>query len=213
MAKKSAGERLFQRALRRKLAPPKDNGIHGAPMGAPLPHGRRLRIKPTRLPSRMLAGRTMQARLRPASAPPAVTPQAPQQPRPRRVPGNRVVLHERIFPPIPTHGSPASGAPPQKKTGAIEISAEYRAPHTLRTKTGRPCRTDRWFDRMGLCYDSGAPEDSRGGFNDPWLWVGGGGFRCYYPQSTKRDFAAMFSSGSTGRWLNSWSQKSNYIEF
>ena len=95
VAKKTAGERLFPTgvAAKTKAPPPKDNGIHGAPDGAAsiATHGRRLRIKPTRLPSRMLAGRTMQARLRPASAPPAVTPQAPQQPRPRRI-----TLHARI---------------------------------------------------------------------------------------------------------------------
>ena len=95
----------------------------------------------------------------------------------------------------------------------IVIAEEFRTPHTLRTKTGKHCRTDRWFDRCGLCYDSGLPETSPGGADHPMLWIGGTGFRCYYPRSTRSDFASMMSSGSTGRWLKAWSQRSSYVSF
>jgi hypothetical protein len=36
-------------------------------------------------------------------------------------------------------------------------------------------------------------------------------FVCYYPGSTRADWRAILTSGSSGRWLNAWSQKSAYI--
>jgi hypothetical protein len=151
------------------------------------------------------------ARGRPFTQPP---PRGPQTAQP-------VVIRERRYPSIPRHGPegferiepPTPTTEPRPSPGTLVIGAEFRAPHTLRTKKGKPCRTDRWFDRMGLVYDAGLPDDARGGYNDPWLWVGGSTFRVYYPGSTRADFAAMFSSGSTGRWLNAWSQKSSYVSF
>jgi hypothetical protein len=166
----------------------------------------RVGVKPERSPKR-----APQARGRPFVQPKPTGPETAQP----------AVLTERRYPTIPRHGPegferierPAATTEPRPQSGGLTIGAEFRAPHTLRDKHGKPCRTDRWFDRIGLVYDSSLPDDARGGYNDPWLWVGGSTFRCYYPGSTRADFAAMFASGSTGRWLNAWSQKSSYVSF
>ena len=109
-------------------------------------------------------------------------------------------------------GQPSHAVAPMP-AGGLVIGYELRPPHSLRTAKGKPCRTDRWFDRCGLVYDSSQPDEGPMGYNNPRLFLAGTAFRCYYPNSTRADFAAIMSSGSSGRWLNSWGQKSNYIQF
>ena len=117
--------------------------------------------------------------------------------------------------PVEVLGAPAppSHAVAPMPAGGLTIGYELRPPHSLRRAAGKPCRTDRWFDRCGLVYDSSQPTDGPMGFDNPRLFLAGTAFRCYYPNSTRADFAAIMSSGSSGRWLNAWSQKSSYVQF
>ena len=111
------------------------------------------------------------------------------------------------------------GAPAKPKTegkpgnGTIEIIEGTQAPvpHTLMDRHGRHCHTDRWFDFAFLCYNSSLPVEARGGRDDPYMGLRGREFVCYYPGSTLADWRAILASGSSGRWLTAWSQKSAYI--
>ena len=116
-------------------------------------------------------------------------------------------------PPTPSGGGQAPVAP--APIGGIEIMAgtENTPPHTYKTAEGKHCATDRWFDRCFLCFNPALPENAAGGKYNPWLGLSGRGFRCYYPGSSSADFKAIMTSGSSGRWLQSWSQKSHYTRF
>jgi len=90
---------------------------------------------------------------------------------------------------------------PAAESGIIILAGTTNhPPHTLTTKDGKHCATDRWFNGCGLCYDGALPADQRGGMHDPWLFLEGRDFRCYYPQSTISEFKAIMTSGSSGRW-------------
>ena len=95
----------------------------------------------------------------------------------------------------------------------ILLDQEVPVPHTLTTRTGRHCETNRWFDRAFLVYDPSIPPDQRGSENHPWFGVSGPGFRCYYPQSSEADFESILTSGSSGRWLHAYGQRANYVQF
>jgi len=87
-------------------------------------------------------------------------------------------------------------------------------PHTYKTAKGKFCATDRWFDLIALVYDIDKAEDEHGGKLHTMLALQGSGkYSVYYPESTVDDFRAIMQSGSSGRWLHKWSQKSNYKRF
>jgi len=112
--------------------------------------------------------------------------------------------------PIPAGAETA----PTGETGIkILFGTENTPPHTYTTKAGKHCATDRWFNDVFLCYDAGLAKGDRGGMYDPWLGLAGRNFRCYYPNSTAADFRSIMTSGSSGRWLHMWTQKSNYVRF
>ena len=86
--------------------------------------------------------------------------------------------------------------------------SERILPHTLVDKHGNRCATQKWINRAFLVIvrGPGRPADA-----PPKLGLGGPKFRCYYPNSTPDDMRAILGSGSSGRWLNAWGQKSNYV--
>ena len=88
--------------------------------------------------------------------------------------------------------------------------SERILPHTLVDKHGNRCATQKWINRAFLVIvrGPGRPADA-----PPKLGLGGPKFRCYYPNSTPDDMRALLGSGSSGRWLNAWGQKSNYVRF
>ena len=86
-------------------------------------------------------------------------------------------------------------------------------PHTYKTSKGTFCATDRWFDMCALVYNSTVADDDIGGKNNPMLALQGRDFSCYYPNSSIKDWQGIMTSGSSGRWLHRWSQKSNYVIF
>ena len=122
-------------------------------------------------------------------------------------------------PPSVPSGGGVQAPPSVTPAGGLTIGVEMRPPHTntrggnAHGKGGKPCRTDRWFDRAGLVYDASQPDDGPMGYNNPRLFLAGTTFRCYYPNSSRADFAAIMSSGSSGRWLHRWPEKSNYTTF
>jgi hypothetical protein len=104
--------------------------------------------------------------------------------------------------------------------GGVRILYDWYAqvPHTYWTtaKPGRPsvrCETDKWFNKEFLVYDPAAEPGTRGHVDSAWLGLSGPKFRCYYPASSIADWESLRDSGSGGRWLNAWSQKSKYIKF
>lgn len=92
------------------------------------------------------------------------------------------------------------------ETGVVRvIEGSLRSvPHTLVDKHGQKCRTDRWFNMAFLVFDPAGVVR---------LGLSGPGWRCYYPQSSGNDLASLLGSGSGGRWIDRWSEKSNYISF
>jgi hypothetical protein len=95
-------------------------------------------------------------------------------------------------------------------------------PHTYKTSKGEYCATDRWFDMCALVYDSSITDNeivdhvtvgTPGGRYKPMLALQGRDYSVYYPNSTEADYKAIMTSGSSGRWLHRWSQKSNYVRF
>jgi hypothetical protein len=86
-------------------------------------------------------------------------------------------------------------------------------PHTYTTRTGRHCLTDRWISEGFLVFDPGAEPPLHGSVDNPWFGMNGPKFRCYYPHSSVADWESCMTSGSSGRWLNRWPQKSVYIKF
>lgn len=99
--------------------------------------------------------------------------------------------------------------------GGPRVLLDYSIPppHTLTDAKGRYVETFRWFDRAFLVYDPSIPAGEKGSEHDPWFGISGPKFRCYYPNSSAADFQSMMTSGSSGRWLHAWSEKSNYVEF
>jgi len=100
-------------------------------------------------------------------------------------------------------------------TGGLQVLFDWirRLPHTYRTKTGAHCLTDRWISDGFLVYNPEYEPPARGSIDNPWFGLNGPKFRCYYPASSMADWESCMTSGSSGRWLNAWSQKSNYIRF
>lgn len=119
--------------------------------------------------------------------------------------------------PIPgttTGGEPSTpeAEPPTRESGIVILEGtQQHPPHTKTDSSGRFVDTDRWFDSVFLCYDASLPVNARGGRDDPYLGIHGREFSVYYPNSTRADWRAILTSGSSGRWLSSWSQKGNYI--
>jgi hypothetical protein len=103
-------------------------------------------------------------------------------------------------------GQPAGGV-------QIMLDKVFRLLHTRLTKDGRQCWTDRWINDAFLVYDPRLEPLARGGVDNPWLGLRGPKFRCYYPASGMADWELLQTTQSSGRWLNAWSQKSNYIKF
>lgn len=87
-------------------------------------------------------------------------------------------------------------------------------PHTLLDKNGKFCHTNNWFDSVALVYNTDVDDDAHGGKKHPMLALQKtGSYSVYYPNSTEEDFKGIMLSGSSGRWLHKWSQKSNYVRF
>jgi hypothetical protein len=103
----------------------------------------------------------------------------------------------------------------EKPGGGVQIMLDkvFRLLHTRLTKDGKECWTDRWINDAFLVYDPRLEPLSRGGVDNPWLGVRGPKFRCYYPASGMADWELLQTTQSSGRWLNAWSQKSNYVRF
>jgi hypothetical protein len=101
------------------------------------------------------------------------------------------------------------------QTGGLQVLFDWvrRLPHTYRTKEGRHCLTDRWISDGFLVYQPEFEPPPLGSIDNPWFGLNGPKFRCYYPASSMADWESCMTSGSSGRWLNLWSQKSNYIRF
>ena len=101
------------------------------------------------------------------------------------------------------------------QAGGLQVLFDWvrRLPHTYRTKTGKHCVTDRWISDGFLVYDPALEPPARGSIDNPWFGISGPKFRCYYPASSMADWESCMSSGSSGRWINAWSQKSLYIKF
>lgn len=104
--------------------------------------------------------------------------------------------------------------------GGVKILYDWYAqvPHTYWTtsKPGRPskrCETDKWFNKEFLVYDPAAEPGTAGHVDSAWMGLSGPKFRCYYPKSSIKDWENLRDSGSGGRWLNAWDQKSNYVRF
>ena len=104
--------------------------------------------------------------------------------------------------------------------GGVKILYDWYAqvPHTYHTtgkpgKPSKPCDTDKWFNKEFLVYDPAAEPGTAGHVDSAWMGLSGPKFRCYYPRSSVADWESLRDSGSGGRWLNAWSQKSNYIKF
>jgi len=114
--------------------------------------------------------------------------------------------------------------------GGIQILAgtSVPPPHTLQNAAGKFVPTYRWFDNAFLCYDPSIPvnpkaltdpdyakesANPKGSQFNPWFGLSGREFRCYYPNSGSYDYKSCITSGSSGRWLQAWSQKSNYVSF
>ena len=109
-------------------------------------------------------------------------------------------------------GEAGSGAAQTKACGIVILEGtQQHPPHTLMDKRGRHVHTDRWFDSVFLCYDSALPVEARGGRDDPMMGLHGRQFSVYYPASTRADWRSILTSGSSGRWLQSWSLKSSYV--
>lgn len=102
-----------------------------------------------------------------------------------------------------------------KRESGLEIVIGTEGPvhHSYRDKHGRACNTDKWFTACFLVYEKSKDLQERGGAGDPWFGLEGARFRCYYPASDAGDFRAILTSGSPGRWLHQWSQKSSYVRF
>lgn len=99
-------------------------------------------------------------------------------------------------------------AVPQGRGVVMIIPGSERIlPHTLIDRRGRKVQTQKWINRAFLVIFTS--QAARG----PMLGLAGPNFRCYYPNSSGDDLRAILGSGSSGRWLNAWSQKSNYIKF
>ena len=109
--------------------------------------------------------------------------------------------------------APQGGTTPSGSGIEIMAGTENQPPHTYKTASGAHCQTDRWFDSVFLCFDSALDDNSKGGKYNPWMGLAGRNFRCYYPGSSSADFKACMTSGSSGRWLQSWGQRSNYVRF
>lgn len=99
--------------------------------------------------------------------------------------------------------------------------SERILPHTLVDRHGRRVQTQKWINRAFLVV---VEDDQQriirlsGGFGPvdtsrAMLGLAGPKFRCYYPGSSKRDYDAVIGSGSSGRWLQRWPQKSLYVSF
>lgn len=99
--------------------------------------------------------------------------------------------------------------------GGLQVLFDWvrRLPHTYRTKTGAHCLTDRWISDGFLVFHPELEPGVRGSIDNPWFGLNGPKFRCYYPNSSMGDWESCMTSGSSGRWLNAWSQKSNYVRF
>ena len=164
----------------------------------------------------MLKGFT-QARL-PGPSPeppePPGTPPSPPSGGPTISPPPSFRKHRATKPFKTTTGgeTPEGGVGPAQGRGIVILEGtQQHPPHTLMDKHGRHVHTDRWFDSVFLCYDAGLPVEARGGRDDPMMGLHGREFSVYYPASTRADWKGMLTSGSSGRWLNSWALKSSYV--
>jgi hypothetical protein len=101
------------------------------------------------------------------------------------------------------------------KAGGLAVLFDWvrRLPHTYTTKKGRHCLTDRWISDGFLVYDPALEPPMPGSVDNPWFGINGPKFRCYYPHSSVADWESCMTSGSSGRWLNAWGQKSVYVKF
>lgn len=114
-------------------------------------------------------------------------------------------------------GGAAAVAPQQLWNGynGIQVLFDWvrRLPHTYRTDKGKHCLTDRWISDGFLVFDPSREPPAKGSIDNPWFGINGPKFRCYYPNSSLVDWESCMTSGSSGRWLHAWPQKSNYNKF
>lgn len=95
--------------------------------------------------------------------------------------------------------------PAGRGVAMILPGSERILPHTLIDKHGKRCKTQLWINRAFLVILTSRSE--------PVMGLAGPNFQCYYPNSSAEDFRAILGSGSSGRWLQAWPQKSNYVRF
>ena len=86
-------------------------------------------------------------------------------------------------------------------------------PHTYKTEKGTFCHTDRWFFECGLCFDTEKQPKERGGLEDPYFYLSGPNFRCYYPSMGANEFKSCMTSGSSGRWAHANGIHKNGISY
>lgn len=115
----------------------------------------------------------------------------------------------------PLLGTPSVSPTVAAASGGPRILLDYVVPppHTLTNDKGKYCETFRWFNKAFLVYDPALPMDAKGSEANPWFGLEGPKFRCYFPNSSDADFEACMTSGSSGRWLNAWPQRRNYVAF
>ena len=199
---------------------------------------RTIRVKISRLPTRILSGRTLTPKIRKLSqrsaAPPIPEKKSKQKKAvkfhiPRYAPEAKEKIREREE--VERRIGPSrSIAGPTERPGAstsiyvagnMVVLRSIHVPHTYTDKHGKFVNTDRWVDTAMVVEPrdiwekrAALPWDRRGLVpSRTYLALSGPGWRCYYPWSTEADFMSLANGNSTGRLLNRGGKWSNYIDF